>query len=123
MRPIKIFSAVCFIAMVSVLTNACSKSDSYGSSGGGSVSTAQMVNIQSMAFTPATVTVAVGTMITWTNNDAVTHTVTSNDGTSFNSGNISSGGTYSLTLTQTGSYPYHCSIHPSMTGTVLVVTK
>jgi len=104
--------------------NACSKSGSYGSSGGGGYDpTAQNVSIQSMQFTPATVTVVLGTKIVWTNNDTETHTVTSDDGTSFNSGNIAPQGTYNLTLTQTGTYLYHCSLHPSMTGTIQVVTR
>jgi len=123
MRQIKIFSAICFFGLTAIFTNSCSKSDDMGSSGGGLDPNAQNVSIQGMAFTPATVTVAIGTKIVWTNMDTDAHTVTSDDGTSFNSGNISSGGTFNFTPTQTGSFPYHCSIHPSMTGTVQVVIK
>jgi len=72
-----------------------------------------------MAFDPMTITVNEGTSITWTNKDATAHTVTSDNGL-FNSGNIGSNGTYSYTFSTAGSYPYHCSIHPMMTATVVV---
>jgi plastocyanin len=75
--------------------------------------------IQGMAFSPVTITVAAGTSITWTNKNVVAHTVTSNTGL-FDSGSINSSGTYSHIFTTTGSYPYHCTIHPSMTASVIV---
>ena len=121
MRPIKIFSAICLVMMTSIFIYSCSKSDT--SSSLVSTPAAQNVAIQSMAFQPASVTVIPGTKIVWTNMDAVAHTVTSDDGSSFNSGTIDPGGTYTFTATALGSYPYHCSIHPTMTGTVQVVTK
>jgi plastocyanin len=77
------------------------------------------VTIQGMAFSPLTLTVAVNTTVTWTNNDGVTHTVTS-DAAVFNSGNVAPGGTFSYQFTTAGTYPYHCTIHNYMTGTVIV---
>jgi plastocyanin len=77
------------------------------------------VTIQGMAFSPQTLTVAVNTTVTWTNNDGVTHTVTS-DGAVFASGNVAPGGTFSYQFTSAGTFPYHCSIHNSMTGKVIV---
>ncbi len=60
-------------------------------------------------------------MVTWTNNDSPTHTVTGdNGGDPGNSPNIPSGGTFSYLFDTPGTYTYHCSIHPSMTGTVIV---
>jgi len=124
MRPIKIFSAICLFGLTAIFSNSCSKSDDMGSPGGGGLDpNAQNVSIQGMAFTPATVTVSIGTKIVWTNMDTDTHTVTSDDGTSFNSGNISPQGSFNFTPTQTGTFTYHCSIHPTMTGTVQVVIK
>jgi len=119
MRTIKMFSAIGLMGIVSLFMGSCSKSDTNGSV----LPVAQDVSIQSMAFAPATVTVVEGTMITWKNKDAVDHTVTSNDGTSFSSGTISSQGTFSFTPMVAGSYPYHCSIHPTETGIVQVVIK
>jgi plastocyanin len=65
--------------------------------------------------------VSVGTTITWTNNDTMAHTVTS-DGNLFDSGVIASGGTFSFTFNTAGEYPYHCTIHgaASMSGMVNV---
>lgn len=75
-----------------------------------------MVN---MAFTPASITVAVNTTVTWTNKDGMPHTVMSNDNT-FYSGSIDNGGTYTHTFHSAGTYSYHCSLHPNMPGTVIV---
>ena len=80
---------------------------------------ANEVFLQNTAFTPGSITVAVNTTIKWTNKDGFTHTVTSNSAL-FDSGNIPSNGTYSHQFTTTGTFPYHCSIHSSMTGTVIV---
>jgi plastocyanin len=77
------------------------------------------VSIQNMAFSPATITVSVGTTVTWTNNDATIHTVTSNTGL-FESGQLSKGSHFSHTFSTAGTFAYHCSIHPEMTGTVKV---
>jgi plastocyanin len=78
------------------------------------------VTIENFAFSPASVTVSVGTTVTWTNKDSATHTVTSLQGNVLNSGNIATGGTFSFTFNQTGTFDYHCAIHPSMTGKVIV---
>jgi len=78
------------------------------------------VTIASYAFSPQSLTIKVGTKITWTNNDGVAHTVTSDNHTTFNSGPISPGSTYSFTFTKAGTYTYHCSIHPTMTATIVV---
>lgn len=77
------------------------------------------VIIKDMAFTPATITVTPGTRITWTNTDAVEHTVSSDLGL-FDSGPIDAGETYSQIFAMTGTFPYHCLIHTLMTGTVIV---
>ncbi len=61
--------------------------------------------------------VAKGTTVTWTNQDPVPHTVTFSG---FGSGSLDTGGTYSHTFSDAGMFPYHCSIHPSMNGAVVV---
>lgn len=109
-----------------MISNSCNKS-SYnsmtgmtgGNGGTGAGPGANEVFIQGMAFNPSTIKVAAGTTVKWTNKDAIGHTVTS--GTNlFNSGTIATGGTFSFTFTTAGSYPYYCSIHPTMTATVTV---
>ncbi len=77
------------------------------------------VTIQGFAFSPSTLTVSVGTKVTWTNKDGTTHTVTSDTGV-FNSGNVANGGSYSYTFNTAGTFQYHCSIHSNMTGTIVV---
>lgn len=87
-------------------------------------STAQATNsvtIQDFAFSPATITVKKGTTVTWTNQDATAHTVTENDGRDGpKSGDLGKGQSYSFTYNSTGTFKYHCSIHPDMLGTVTV---
>jgi plastocyanin len=80
---------------------------------------ANTVTIQNFAFNPATLNVQVGTTVTWINKDSTTYHVVSDTG-AFDSGNLASGQSYSFTFNQAGSFPYHCSIHPSMTGTIVV---
>jgi plastocyanin len=67
------------------------------------------------------VTAKVGDVITWTNSDSAPHRVALDDGTCSMSGNIpGSGGKASLVFSAAGTYPFHCSIHPSMKGTITI---
>jgi len=91
----------------------------YGGGPGGSPVQTDSVAIRGMAFQPANIEVQVGTTVTWTNHDGTTHTVTS-DTAAFNSGSLADGASFSFTFAQTGTFPYHCSIHPGMRGSVLV---
>jgi amicyanin len=77
------------------------------------------VSISDFKFNPATLTIPVGTTVTWTNQDEEPHTVAAKDG-SFHSPGMDTHATYSFTFTTPGSYDYICSIHPFMTGTVVV---
>ena len=78
------------------------------------------VKIDNFNFTPATLTVKVGTQITWTNNDDIPHTVVSEDHTTFKSKVLDTGEKFTYTATKPGTYSYFCSIHPKMTGKLLV---
>ena len=77
------------------------------------------VDLKNLAFAPASITIKVGDTVTWTNSDSMTHTVTG-DKSEFDSGNLDSGKTFSFTFKTAGTFTYHCTIHPSMTGTVVV---
>lgn len=79
------------------------------------------VSIQNYSYLPNSITVVIGlnNTVTWTNNDYVVHTVTSNDN-SFKSLNLASGSTFTYTFTTAGTFGYHCSIHTYMMGTVTV---
>jgi plastocyanin len=71
------------------------------------------------AYAPDDLNVAVGTTVTWRNVDSVSHTSTS-DVTGWNSGEIAPGGQFSAVFQTAGTFPYHCTIHPGMVGTVVV---
>ena len=100
---------------------ACSKSGGgYGSSNnGGGNNTGNSVSIKNFAFSISSLSVKSGTTVTWTNNDATTHTVTADDG-SFDSGNIAPGATFTHTFSTAGTIAYHCSIHTTMKAKVVV---
>lgn len=78
------------------------------------------VKIENMAFSPDTIVIKKGTTVTWTNQDAASHTVTSDEGVIMNSELLEKGESYSVTFDQAGTFAYHCKIHPSMQGTVTV---
>jgi len=78
------------------------------------------VTIAGFAFEPGTLTVKVGTAVTWTNKDSATHTVAWQDG-SEGSGSLKAGGApYARTFDTPGTFAYTCGIHASMTGTIVV---
>jgi plastocyanin len=77
------------------------------------------VAIKNFAFTPQNVSIPVGATVTWKFEDQTEHNVTAADG-SFKSANLSGGKTFAMTFTKAGKFPYMCTIHPFMTGTVTV---
>lgn len=77
------------------------------------------VKIDNFSFGPAALTVAVGTTVTWTNRDDIPHTVVSDD-KAFKSKVLDTDEKFSFTFTKPGTYGYFCSIHPKMTGKVVV---
>lgn len=95
------------------------------------------IGVHEFAFSPVADTVKVGTNVTWTNNGALQHTVTS-DAAVWDSGQLSppsssgtdpygnsaamgAGANYQRTFVTAGSYTYHCANHAQMTGTIVVV--
>jgi plastocyanin len=77
------------------------------------------VKIDNFVFGPQTITVPVGATVTWTNSDDIPHTAVSTDGV-FKSKVMDTDEKFSYTFTKAGTYSYYCSIHPKMTGTVVV---
>ncbi len=80
------------------------------------------ITIRNFAFDPSALTVKTGTTVTWVNNDSPPHAIASDAGSpaAFSSDSLSTGASYQFTFSQPGTYTYHCSIHPSMKGTVIV---
>lgn len=86
-------------------------------------SPAQIVNCTGTApwcFSPNPIRITAGSTVTWTNTTGPTHTSTSNTG-AWNTGNIAPGTTSNaVSFPTAGTFTYHCAIHPSMTGSVIV---
>ena len=78
------------------------------------------IKIDNFSFAPQTITVPVGTQVTWTNQDDIPHTVVSDDKTTFKSKALDTDEKYSVTFSKAGTYSYFCSIHPKMTAKVVV---
>jgi len=77
------------------------------------------VAIDNFSFGPQTLTIPVGATVTWTNRDDIPHTVVSTDGV-FKSKVRDTDEDFSYTFTKAGTYPYFCSVHPKMTGKIVV---
>lgn len=104
------------------LTNATNTTNSTnnGSIGGTTVQT-KNVEISDFAFNPQEITINKGDSIMWTNKDTASHTIVSDTGSEINSPYaLTNGQTYVHTFNTVGTYDYHCSIHASMKGRVIV---
>lgn len=77
------------------------------------------VMINGLAYSPATLSIAVGDTVTWMNNDVQAHTATASGG-AFDSGTMNPGQSFSFTFTTAGSFVYTCNFHAEMTGTITV---
>lgn len=125
------------VALSAVFASVLALAACGGSSGGGPYSTSpgntggpptggSSMNIaeQNLSFSPKIDTVAVGSTVTWTNKDAVTHTATADASGGFDSGDMAGGATFSHTFSQAGTYSYHCKYHGSagsgMYGVIVV---
>ncbi|GAB3394871.1 cupredoxin domain-containing protein [Amycolatopsis echigonensis] len=87
----------------------------------GSAASAKSVEMKGYKFNPASLTIAAGDTVTWTNHDTAPHNVVVTDGPEkFSSPTLQTGGTFSHTFTKAGTYSYYCSIHPDMKATVTV---
>ena len=80
------------------------------------------VKISDFAYTPSVILIPAGTTVRWTNNGAVNHTVTS-DTPLFDSGTMAPGASFEYRFDVPGTYPYHCTLHPSMIGKVIVTNQ
>jgi plastocyanin len=79
------------------------------------------VKIDNFSFGPVALTVPVGTTVTWTNRDDIPHnTVSTDDPKTFKSKVLDTDEKFSFTFSKPGTYPYFCSIHPKMTGKIIV---
>ncbi|MGV8084197.1 MAG: cupredoxin family copper-binding protein [Coriobacteriia bacterium] len=120
LRAIGAIAGVILLAIVLLLVFGCS-SGSPGSSpsdGGGSSAGPGEVTIVDFAFDPVSIEIEKGESVTWTNEDAEPHTVSGDGG--IDSSELGQGESYTKTFDSAGTFNYHCSLHPSMTGQVVV---
>lgn len=126
--PIFIFSVIAV-----VLLSGCASQpqgngggQNNGSTGGTNNATDHRVAIKNSAFDPSSVTVKSGDTVTWVNEDSTQHLVASDphpthtDLPGLQSGSLSQGQSYTFTFVKVGTFGYHCHLHPSMKGTVVV---
>jgi len=78
------------------------------------------VEIKDFTFNPGTTTIPAGTTVIWTNNDSTDHTVESTSGNELDSGIIAPGETFAHIFNDPGTYEYHCSLHTTMVGSIVV---
>ena len=110
---------VSLLATVMVATLLLSAASPGSSAKAPQPASAAEVKVDNFSFGPTTLTVAVGTTVTWTNRDDIPHTVVSTDKV-FKSKVLDTDEKFSFTFSKAGTYPYFCSIHPKMTGSVVV---
>ena len=121
----RLVGALLLVAAVAIIAAACTGTGptAYGAPASTvattTAATANAATIKGFSFQPDVLKVKVGTKVTWTNDDTVAHTVTG-DTNSFASGELRPGSSFSFTFTRPGTYAYHCSIHPSMHGSVVI---
>ncbi len=77
------------------------------------------VYMKNSVFSNTNLVITAGTKVVWENDDTMIHTVTADDA-SFDSGDIQPGGSYSRTFNSTGTFAYHCKLHPGMIAVVVV---
>ena len=114
-KTVWIVSLLTTVMVAALLLSAASP----GSSAKALQPTSAEVKVDNFSFGPASLTVAVGTTVIWTNRDDIPHTVVSADKV-FKSKVLDTDEKFSFTFDKAGTYPYFCSIHPKMTGSVVV---
>lgn len=125
MNKMRLFKRIpgLFCILCLILLAACSSttktSTNTTTSTTSNISGGSSVIISNFAFSPDTLTVSAGTTVTWINKDSVNHTVTSDNGI-FGSDMLATNATYTYKFDTSGTFSYHCSVHPSMKATVIV---
>lgn len=129
----KVFGLVALVVAVALIGAGCGSSGddttaatgagaSAMPAGGGSAASAAKVDIADFKYGPPTVTVKKGGSVTWTNSDDAPHTATQTPGGSgFDTGTLEKGDSKTVSFDEAGTFPYVCSFHAFMQGTVKVV--
>ncbi len=120
MRPSNRYFVAALAAVALVLAlSACGSSSSAATSASTSAGATAHVTIKNFHYTSDHLQVAAGTKVVFTNEDNQAHTATADMG-AFNTGPIAPGTSKTVSLPRPGTFAYHCSFHPFMTGTIVV---
>jgi len=119
MKKLMLLTLAVLVGAAVMIAGCTSSTPSPSSSPQMSTASQNSVAMKGLAFNPSALTISKGANVTWTNDDSTTHTVTSDTG-AFDSGNLSPGNSFTHQFNETGTFPYHCTIHPSMKGTITV---
>lgn len=119
MKKLMFLTLAVLVGAVVMIAGCTSSTPSPSSSPQISTASQNSISMKGLAFNPSALTISKGANVTWTNDDSTTHTVTSDTG-AFDSGNFSPGNSFTHQFNETGTFPYHCTIHPSMKGTITV---
>ena len=120
MRPIsRVLAVVPFVLIAGVMAPALARAATPVSTPVSMIAASSCGTGSGFCFSPASATITVGAPVTWTNTAGVVHTATA-DGGAFDTGIVNPGQTATNTFSTPGTYPYHCSIHPDMLGTIVV---
>lgn len=116
-----LFLSACYHDSKSAVVNPAPQETSKSATGATLESQLADIEISGFKFTPQTLTVKAGQIVSVINRDSVGHTVTADDGTSFESGLLGKDQSGTITApSKPGSYSFHCSPHPNMKGTLVV---
>ena len=121
----KILVLLLVVVAVAITIYSCSKSSNQQSAdttGTGGPTGGPSVSIQNFAFVPDTIRIKAGQTVTWTNKDTAPHTATSLSG-AFGSNDLATNQTFQFTFNTTGTFSYHCTVHPMMATAYVVVTN
>jgi len=118
MKP-GMLKAVLYAALIMLFAATAAARATHGVRADDSRAAGATVTIDNFSFTPKEIIVAAGTTVTWVNHDDVPHTVVSTD-EKFRSKALDTDDQFSFTFTDAGTYTYFCSVHPMMTGKVVV---
>ena len=109
-----------YLMMQKNVFNLPSGNESNNTGNAGGTPQAHDITIQGFAFSPSALTISAGDTVKWTNLDSASHTITSDSGSELASPSFGNGQTYSHTFNTTGTFSYHCSIHSTMKGKIIV---
>lgn len=110
-----ILSLAMLVFISGCVQDSASKDTSQPSAAEGNV-----VKINNFQFNPSTLTIKKGESVTWTNEDSVSHAIKGDSLSSLSSDSFSKGQSYTFTFNEAGTFQYHCSIHSTMKGTIIV---